>query len=172
MKNSILIACLMMIACSTFGQCKFTRDEVDEHTKQRFIDAKPFIFPATAENSYSMELHMAGDELYITLELGNKVDKKIEIKPGDFMVIKLVNDSVLNLPAIEAAESKTTYVIDDKLFTQLKCYYTLTKEQLLLIAGTQTKSFKINSSVGSDERILNEKEMVKFQEYSKCLTKK
>ncbi len=170
MKKVILLILITLSTFYSFSQCKFKKDEVDEFTKNRIRETKDFMVAGVFSQSYMVQLRQVNDGYFLKLGYSTLGTSSIVIGQGDELMIKLNNDSVITLQSLEIASATHSYS-SGMTATTIYCNYSITKEQLELLAKNPAVKIRFYTTDGYLEKETTTNGIDRLLSFANCIIK-
>lgn len=168
MKNYIFLFLFVINSFTSFGQCKFKRDEVDEFTKNVVRETKYVSVAGVFSQNYTISFKQVNDSYYLKFAYGSTGTFSMVIGKGDQLMLKFDNDSVLSLESMELTSARH-YFSQYSNGTSIECTYYITKEQIETLSKNRVVKIRFYTTEGYYEKDTKSDGVEKLRSNARCI---
>ena len=166
----ILLAIITLSYSNIYAQkCKYAYDKKDPFTGE----ISKGVSSPIAGGWWLLGMTKLGDNYNIEISLRVQGDMNTDIMKGDPIMFKLENDKVLTVYANEqySPNSNVTVVVDKpSIYSVYQARYTISKDDLKLLADSAVTYIKMNISDGVYQREIKKKHAKKILRNAYCIS--
>lgn len=161
--KTILTLALTLQLLTSFSQCKFEKNQIDEFTGKRIVETKYLRVAGTFTSTLAMKMRLVGDSPLLDVVCNPGTGTFMIIEKNASLMIKLVNGETLTLKTINGSYS-------ERLSNASVIYATYELEQAVLdkISSIELQKIRVYLTDGFTEFEATKKGPIQFVSLSKC----